>query len=168
MTRAGAGAHASLPFPMENTMSHATHDTATLNSLIATTFDSVDGYEEAAKNSHSDRFITMFKARAVERKAVIATMRAEVTRLGGEAEDDGTMLGSAHRVFLNLKAAVTGRDEQAIIAEVEQGEDHIKAKFEDALNDTELSPEVMHVIRESYTSVKQGHDQMRDLKLAMD
>lgn len=148
-------------------MSITSHDTATLNDLIATTFDSVDGYTEAAKNSESDRFIAMFNARALERKAVLATMRAEVTRLGGKPEEDGTMLGSAHRVFLNLKAAVTGRDEQAIIAEVEQGEDHIKAKFEDAMADTELSPAVIHMIRECYTSVKQGHDQMRDLKLAM-
>jgi len=148
-------------------MSIPSHDTATLNDLIATTFDSVDGYTEAAKNSESDRFIAMFNARALERKAVLATMRAEVTRLGGKPEEDGTMLGSAHRVFLNLKAAVIGRDEQAIIAEVEQGEDHIKAKFEDAMADTELSPGVIHMIRECYTSVKQGHDQMRDLKLAM-
>lgn len=148
-------------------MPDSTHDTATLNDLIATTFDSVEGYTEAAKNSGSERFIALFNARTVERKAVIATLRTEVTRLGGKPEDDGTMMGSAHRVFLNLKAAVTGRDEQAIIAEVEQGEDHIKAKYEQAMADTELSPAVIHMIRDCFTSIKQGHDQMRDLKLAM-
>lgn len=147
-------------------MPDSTHDTATLNDLIAITFDSVDGYAEAAKNSESNAHIAMFNARTVERRAVIATLRSEVTRLGGKPEEDGTMMGSAHRVFLNLKAAVTGRDDGAIIAEVEQGEDHIKAKFEHAMADTELSPAVIHMIRDCYTSIKQGHDQMRDLKLA--
>lgn len=50
-----------------------------------------------------------------------------MTRLGGTPEDNGTVLGSAHRMFLNLKSVVTGQDDKAIIAEVEQGEDHIKA-----------------------------------------
>lgn len=148
-------------------MSQTSHDTATLNDLIATTFDSVDGYTEAGKNSDNDRLVAMFMARAAERETVIASLRSEVIRLGGKPEDDGTMLGGAHRIFLNLKSVVTGRDDKAIIAEVEQGEDHIKAKFEDAIADTELSPQVMTAIRECFVSVKQGHDQMRDLKLAM-
>jgi uncharacterized protein (TIGR02284 family) len=85
----------------------------------------------------------------------------------GTAEDDGTVLGGAHRMFMNLKSVVTGRDEKAIIAEVEQGEDHIKAKFEDAIADGELSPQVMHTIRECFVSIKQRHDEMRDLKHSM-
>lgn len=148
-------------------MSQLSHDTATLNDLIATTFDSVDGYTEAAKHSDSDRFVALFNARAVERQAVIRALRAEVDRLGSTPEDEGTMLGRAHRMFLNLKSVVTGRDDTVIIAEVEQGEDHIKAQFESALDDPEISPPVMHAIRECYASIKQGHDQMRDLKHSM-
>ncbi|MDZ4138040.1 MAG: PA2169 family four-helix-bundle protein [Erythrobacter sp.] len=148
-------------------MSQTSHDTSTLNNLIATTFDSVEGYREAGKNSQGDRFAAMFNARAVERESIIATLRGEVTRLGGKPEDDGTVLGGAHRMFLNLKSVVTGRDEKAIISEVEQGEDHIKDRFEDAIADTELSPGVLHTIRECYASIKQGHDQMRDLKQSM-
>lgn len=149
-------------------MSQLSHDISTLNGLIATTFDSVDGYTEAAKNSESGRFITLFNERAVERQAVITSLRSEVTRLGGEAEDDGTMLAGAHRMFLNLKSVVTGQDEKAIIDEVEKGEDHIKAKFDKAMGDNELSPETKHTISECYASIKQGHDQMRDIKHAME
>ncbi|RNJ61871.1 MAG: PA2169 family four-helix-bundle protein [Porphyrobacter sp. IPPAS B-1204] len=148
-------------------MNSTSHDISTLNNLLATTFDSVDGYAEAAKNSDGDRFTALFKARMLEREAVITSLRSEVTRLGGNPEDDGTMMGGAHRMFLNLKSVVTGRDDAAIIAEVEQGEDHIKAMFEEAMADTELSPQVMHTIRECFASIKQGHDQMRDLKHSM-
>ena len=148
-------------------MSEASHDISTLNDLIATTYDSINGYTEAAKNSDNQRFAALFTARSVEREAAIRTLRSEVIRLGGTPDDNGTVMGGAHRMFMNLKSVVTGRDETAIIAEVEQGEDHIKAKFEDAIADTELSPQVMHTIRECYVSVKQGHDEMRDLKHSM-
>lgn len=148
-------------------MSKTSHDISTLNDLIATTYDSINGYAEAAKSPDNPRFAAMFTARSAEREAAIRMLRAEVIRLGGKPDDNGTVLGGAHRMFMNLKSVVTGRDETAIIAEVEQGEDHIKAKFEDAIADAELSPQVMHTIRECYASVKQGHDEMRDLKHSM-
>jgi len=145
-------------------MSDSSHDISTLNSLIATTLDSVDGYTEAAKDSESGRFGALFTSRAAERRGVVSRLQQEVVSLGGNPEDDGTVLAGAHRIFINLKSAVTGKDEKAIVNEVERGEDHIKAKFEDALGDADLSPGVKAVIQGCYASVRQGHDEMRDLK----
>jgi len=144
------------------------HDISTLNSLIATTIDSVDGYSEAVKDSKSARFGSLFTRRASERREIASRLQQEVNRLGGKAEDDGTVLAGAHRMFLNLKSAVTGQDDKAIINEVEAGEDHIKAKFEDAIADRELSPQVRQLIETCYVSVKAGHDEMRDIKHSME
>lgn len=143
------------------------HDIGTLNSLIATTIDSVEGYAESAKDADNSRYATLFTARADERRRVASLLQAEVRRLGGTPSEGGTALGGAHRFFVNLKAAVTGRDDQAIVNEVERGEDHIKAKFEDARQDSELSEEARAVIEAGYRSVREGHDQMRDLKLSL-
>lgn len=149
-------------------MANTDYDTRTLNSLIATVIDSIDGYTEAAKDAESGRFGEMFADRARERRQVATQLQTEVTRLGGNPEDDGSALAGAHRAFLNLKSAVTGKDDKAIIDEVERGEDHIKAKFEDALADNELSPATRSAIQTAYGSVRQGHDQIRDLKHAME
>lgn len=145
-----------------------TNDIRTLNSLIATTLDSVDGYQEAAKDGESGRFAAMFNERAQERRQVVQQLQGEVTRLGGNPEDDGTALAGAHRAFLNLKSSVTGQDDKAVIAEVERGEDHIKAKFESALQDRDLSPETRGAIEQAYASVRRGHDQMSDLKHSLE
>ncbi|RVT90443.1 PA2169 family four-helix-bundle protein [Sphingomonas crocodyli] len=148
-------------------MPDASHDIAVLNSLIATTIDSVNGYTEAAENSES-RFSALFTSRAGERQQVAARLQQQVAALGGAPEDGGTLLAGAHRAFLKLKAAVTGQNEKAIIDEVEAGEDHIKAKFEDAVRDSGLSPSVRTAIEEAYSSVKEGHDEMRDLKHSLE
>lgn len=145
-------------------MSQTSHDISTLNSLISTTLDSVEGYTEAAKESENGRYGAMFTSRASERQQVAARLQQEVTALGGDPEDDGTIAAGAHRLFINLKAAVTGHDDKAIVSEVEAGEDHIKAKYEDALQDRALSPAVRSLIETAYASVKEGHDEMRDLK----
>jgi uncharacterized protein (TIGR02284 family) len=140
---------------------------STLNTLIATTIDSVTGYEDSAKNIESEQFRTIFRQRADERQQVVEQLRNEVRRLGGNPDDSGSFLGKAHQRFEDLKAAVTGRDEKAIINEVERGEDYLKDKYETALNDGSLSGESRQVVERAYQSVRQGHDQISQLKHGM-
>jgi uncharacterized protein (TIGR02284 family) len=135
-----------------------------LNTLIATTIDSVNGYEDSAKNIDNERLREIFRQRADERQEVVSKLRSEVQRLGGNPEDDGSFLGKTHQRFEDLKAAITGRDEKSIINEVERGEDYLKEKFETALNSATLSGESRSVVEQCYQSVRSGHDQMSQLK----
>ena len=136
----------------------------TLNTLIATLIDSVNGYEDSAANIDSPRLQQLFRERASERQQVVESLRAEVRRLGGNAEDDGSFMGKTHQRFLDLKAAVAGRDEKAVINETERGEDYLKEKFETALNSGHLSGESRAVVERAYQSVREGHDQVSALK----
>jgi uncharacterized protein (TIGR02284 family) len=135
-----------------------------LNTLIATTIDSVTGYEDSATNTDNERFREIFRSRADERQQVVEQLRAEVRRLGGDPEESGSFLGKTHQRFEDLKAAVTGRDDKAIINEVERGEDYLKEKFETALNGGDLTGESRSVVEQAYQSVRQGHDQISQLK----
>jgi len=141
---------------------------STLNSLIETTVDSITGYEDSAQNIDNERLREIFRQRANERQQVVEELRAEVRRLGGTPEDSGTFLGKAHQRFEDLKAAITGRDEKAIINEVERGEDYLKAKFETALDAGTLTGDSRSVVERAYQSVRAGHDQMSQLKHGME
>ena len=149
-------------------MTDTNYDIRTLNGLIATTIDSVDGYRTSAEAVDSTRFAEQFTARASERSSVAEQLRGEVRKLGGNPEEDGTLLAGAHRRFVNLKSAVIDRDDQAIVDEVERGEDHIKAKFEDALKDEKLSPATRSLVESCFGSIKSGHDEMSQLKHQLD
>jgi uncharacterized protein (TIGR02284 family) len=139
-----------------------------LNTLIETTIDSVKGYEESAQNVDNERFRQIFRERADERQQVVSQLRDEVRRLGGDPEESGTLLGKAHQRFEDLKAVLTGRDEKAIINEVERGEDYLKAKFETALDSDDLGSEPRQVVERAYQSVRSGHDQISQLKHGME
>lgn len=140
------------------------HEISTLNTLIATTIDSINGYENSAKDIENARFREVFRERADERQKVVEDLRAEVRRLGGNPEDDGSFLGKTHQRFEDLKSAITGGDDKSIINEVERGEDYLKQKFESALNSDTLSGEARSVVERCYQSVRAGHDQMSQLK----
>jgi len=136
------------------------HDIYVLNGLIETTIDSADGYREAAKEADRPHYRTLFEARSLERQQVAVDLQGTVRRLGGEPEDDGTVLAKAHRAFLDVKHALL-RGDQAVVNSVERGEDFIKDKFEKALEDSDVSATTRETIRRSYVTVKDGHDQMR-------
>ncbi|MEO6198902.1 MAG: PA2169 family four-helix-bundle protein [Sphingomicrobium sp.] len=139
-----------------------------LNTLTATTIDSVNGYEDSAKNVDSERLRELFRKRADERQQVVEQLRGEVRRLGGNPEDDGSIMGKTHQVFEDIKAAITGRDEKAIINEVERGEDYIKGKYEAVLKSDALSGDCRSVVEQAFQSVREGHDQISQIKHSME
>jgi uncharacterized protein (TIGR02284 family) len=145
-----------------------TDDKTTLNTLLATLTDSINGYRDSAENIGDGNFKQLFLDSAEERSRVAEDLRAEVRRLGGDPNDDGSVMGKTHQVFLDLKAAVTGRDDKAIINEVERGEDYLKEKFEAALQGDKLTGETRDIVERAFTSVRRGHDRVAEIKHRMD
>ena len=150
-------------------MGHEHSDTiSALNALISTTIDSITGYEDSAKNIRDERLAENFRQRATEHQQVVEELRAEVRRLGGQPEDGGSFLGKAHQRFEDLKAAVSGHDEKAIVNEVERGEDYLKEKWQSALQGSDLKGESHDLVERCYQSIRAGHDQVSSLKHAME
>ena len=144
-------------------MGGSSHDITVLNSLIETTIDSVDGYRRSAQEATNSRFSSAFLERASERERVVSELRNQVRQLGGNPEDDGSVLAAAHRAFLSLRDKVTGSDDAAVIAEVDHGETYLANKWEAALKDDRLSPQVRSLVQQQYSSVREGRDTFRRL-----
>lgn len=147
-------------------MDHS-HDVTITNTLIATTLDSMKGYADAAENSENSTHQQFFREMSEERSQVASELQAHVRSLGGDPETDSSTAGAAHRGWLDLKAAITGRDEKAVVNEVERGEDYIKTKFEAALKNDEISAGTRGALEKSFASIRKGHDRASEMKHAM-
>ncbi|MBL8773587.1 MAG: PA2169 family four-helix-bundle protein [Phenylobacterium sp.] len=143
------------------------HAVKVLNSLIETTLDSANGYREAAENASEGQLRTMFAERAARRMELTRQLQQEVRSFGGEPEDDQSLLGKAHNKFVDLKNAILGgRDDTAVIDEVERGEDFIKGKFEAALDDGDLPMEARQVVTRACEQIRLEHDEVSAMKRA--
>ena len=150
---------------MQGSNDRAVH---TLNSLIETTLDSANGYKEAAENTQSPEFRSIFAERSTRRMDLVRQLQQEVRTFGGEPETDQSMMGKAHNKFVDLKNALTGGpNDKAVIDEVERGEDVIKAKYEQALRQDDLPAPVREMVSTAYTSIKADHDEVSRLKHSM-
>jgi uncharacterized protein (TIGR02284 family) len=124
---------------MENRMANE-HDVTVLNTLITTTIDSANGFERAAENADLGQFQQMFRDFAQERRQIVGRLQERVRTLGGTPDDDGSLKADIHRRWVDLRDAISRGGDKEIIEEVERGEDYLKAKYDTALEDNELSP----------------------------
>ena len=139
------------------------HSLSKLDDLIITLIDSVKGYEHSAEKADGARYKGFFLEMAQDRRAAVTTLQEASRAQGGTPADDGSVAGTLHRRFEDLRVALGGGDE-AIIKEVERGEDYLKEEFERVLNDERMSPAAMGAVREAYESVRRGHDRASAMK----
>lgn len=136
---------------------------STLKNLIATCRDGENGFRDAAEDLENAALRQQFVRYSQQRAVFAAELARDVERLGGDADTSGHVAGAIHRGWINLKAALTGHDDGAIIAEAERGEDVAVRNYEEAL-ETELPADARIVVERQYIEVKRTHDQVRALR----
>ncbi|HEY0752193.1 MAG TPA: PA2169 family four-helix-bundle protein, partial [Chitinophagaceae bacterium] len=138
-----------------------------LNDLIRINNDRVVGYGKAIdelKPEDAD-LAALFNRYINESKQYSDELTHEVTRLGGDPADGTTNSGKIYRVWMDLKAAITGKDRQTILNNCEFGEDAAQKAYDMALNsDTELDPPLRDLIVRQKTQLKVGHDEVKALR----
>lgn len=138
---------------------------STLNGLIETCKDGANGFREAAEAVTNNDAKALFTSRIpiIERSA--AELQAEVRRLGGDPEKTGSMAAAMHRGWMDLKAAVSGHDEAAILTECERGEELAVKNYEDALK-TNLPAQTRAIVEPQYRGAVSNLEKVRALGAA--
>jgi uncharacterized protein (TIGR02284 family) len=134
-----------------------------LNELIETSKDGEQGFLKAARDTKTAELTSLFTT-AAQRCAQGARELQELVRgMGGDPERSGSTAAALHRGWINVKEAVTGRDDKAILEEVERGEDYAKAQYRKALEQN-LPANVKSVVERQYQGVVANHDKVKALR----
>ncbi|GAA5236167.1 PA2169 family four-helix-bundle protein [Verticiella sediminum] len=136
----------------------------TLNHLIETSKNGEKGFLAASEDAKNPELKALLSKRSQECASAATELQAVVSRLGGKPEDSGTVTGAMHRGWVNLKAAVAGREDKAVLEECERGEDHAKAEYQKALNEAALPEDIRQLVQRQYDGVLRNHDQIKALR----
>lgn len=141
------------------------HLISTLNDLIQISKDGEKGFLTCADDAEERyaNYKEMFLTRATECAQTVLDLQDLVHRLGGEPANHSTFGGTLHRQWVNLKSAVTGRDDEAILNECERGEDAAVHAYRKALGQ-DLPDDVRIIIERQYQGVLANHDKVRGLR----
>ena len=137
-----------------------------LNNLIETCKDGQNGFQTAAEGVTRSDVKSLFYQYSQQRAQFAGELQNEVLRLGGDPTETGSVAATLHRGWIDIKSAVTGADENAVLAECERGEDSAVSNYKDALADANLPSDVRAIIERQYAQVRESHDRIRNLERA--
>lgn len=137
--------------------------TSILNDLVETSKDGEKGFRTAAEDTKNAELKSIFMQRADDCAKGAAELQRLVSRMGAKPEQGGSVAGAMHRGWVDVKSAVTKRDDLAVLEECERGEDVAKAKYRKALEEP-LPDDIRMVVQRQCDGAIRNHDQIRDLR----
>jgi uncharacterized protein (TIGR02284 family) len=136
---------------------------STLNDLIETSKDGEQGFRSCAEDISDTQLKTFFSNRSQACALAASELQEFVRAFGGDPETRSSVAGTLHRRWVDIKAAVTGKDDEAILNECERGEDVAKRSYKNAL-EKDLPPNIRSVVERQYEGVLRNHDQVKVLR----
>jgi len=136
-----------------------------LNNLVQINNDRIEGYERAAKETEDKDLKDLFNQMASKSHMMKSQLSSEVIKRSGKPTESTTTSGKAFRVWMDFKAALTGKNKKAILSSCEFGEDAAQDTYEDVLKDgTELPTEIVDLISNQKSQLRQDHDRVKSLR----
>ena len=139
--------------------------TELLNGLIQTCKDGQEGFKQAAEATLIAELRSAFSGFAQQRTQFIGELQTLVISLGGNPENSGSILKMIRRGWLDLKSAITGTNEIAILEEAERSEDIAKQNYQQVL-EKNLPPNIKKAVMEQLTGISNVHDSVKIMREA--
>lgn len=136
------------------------------NSLITINNDRIEGYETATKETEEFDLKALFSQFISTSQKCNLELIREVDFLGGIPAEGTTISGKFFRIWMDVKAALSGKDRTTILDSCEYGEKNAINTYEKALeNESEhLSPEQYYMISTQKALLKTDYDHVKTLR----
>ena len=134
-----------------------------LRHLIEICKDGEHGFKTAGDDAKDADLKSTLLAYSQQRTGFIRELEARLLALGCDASEHGSLSGSLHRGWINLRAAVTSHEQHAVLAECERGEDSAVAAYREALEKLEDTAS-RELVSRQFAAVYATHNEVRNLR----
>ena len=130
---------------------------AALKVVASHLHDSHRGYDIGRRQS-SDRFLRIeFSELAAKREEMAKDVDALLTKLGIQADGEGSTIGTVHRVVLDMQGKLFGRGRARVLREVVRGEAVLEEAYDDVLAE-DLPSEARQLLQRQHRQVRATRD----------
>jgi uncharacterized protein (TIGR02284 family) len=134
-----------------------------LNDLLQTCRDREQGYRAARDGIKDETLRRLFDSYVQQSVRFARELETAIHERGEAREPGGTLAGAAFRGWMNVKAALTGGEERAVLAECERGEDVVVEHYQRALRHP-LPEDARAIIARQWSELEQAHTRIRSLR----
>jgi uncharacterized protein (TIGR02284 family) len=134
-----------------------------LNELLETCYDGLNGFRTAASQVQSREAIALCESRAQRIDEAAAELFTAIHHLGGHPADHGHAAAQVHRGWIHLRAYASGSGDDAVLAEVERGEELAVRRYQHALGKP-LPPDIKDLVADQASGAEESLERVRELR----
>lgn len=140
-----------------------------LKGLVNIVNDGKEGYQSAADATDSIELKALFLKYAAQRAGYALELKAHIVLHGGDSEnEDGGILGALHRTWIDIKQALSSKEDIAILSAVETGEKAAIEKYDKALEDYSTHADHIELLQRQRTGILEALKEVETYRLRLE
>jgi len=125
-----------------------------LKGLVNIVNDGKEGYESASEATDSIELKAVFSKYAAQRAGYAVELKNHIKQHGGDSDnEEGGILGALHRTWIDIKQALSSKEDAAILGAIETGEKAAIEKYDQALEDYQSHADHIELLQRQRTGI---------------
>jgi uncharacterized protein (TIGR02284 family) len=113
-----------------------------LQGIIEKNYDAEKGYKKAMQDAKNPVLKGFLQQQAAQRSRFATAIDQKLRQLGETPKESGSVAGTLHRAWIDIKSSLSGNDDEAVLEEVIRGEKASVDEYKDVLKKHNLAPEI--------------------------
>ncbi|WP_010231592.1 ferritin-like domain-containing protein [Gillisia marina] len=135
-----------------------------LQDLLEKNYDAEKGFKQVMEKAANSQLKSWMQKQAAQRSQFANEIDGELRKLNVEPKDSGSAAGSAHRVWIDVKTALSFDKDESILEECIRGEKASVAEYEETLNNSFWTPNVKSMLTEQKNKVQNSLSTVKRLE----
>lgn len=135
-----------------------------LQALLEKNYDAEKGFKKAMVNAKNISLKNFLQKQAAQRGRFATEITDELRSLNVEPKESGSFTGDLHRTWIDIKSAVVGNEDEAVLEECIRGEKASADEYNEKLGEFNFPPRIETVLQKQAAEINQTLSQVKRLE----
>ncbi len=136
-----------------------------LQELLEKNYDAEKGFTKAMKDAKGSNLKKFLQQQAAQRSRFATELDQQIRNLNEEPKDSGSFTGDLHRTWIDIKSAIAGNTDEAVLEECIRGEKASWNEYEEKLKEQNFPPHISTVLQKQASEI---HNTLNSVKTLED
>lgn len=135
-----------------------------LQGLLEKNYDAQKGFTKAMEDAKNPSLKTFLQKQAAQRSRFANELTDEILKLNEEPKESGSLTGDLHRTWIDIKSAVSGHEDEAVLEECIRGEKASWDEYESKLKEETFPPNISSILHKQASEIHNTLSKVKTLE----
>ncbi|MGC1630717.1 MAG: PA2169 family four-helix-bundle protein [Gelidibacter sp.] len=125
-----------------------------LQGILEKNYDAEKGYKKAMQDAKTPALKNFLQKQALQRSHFATAVDKALRDLDETPVEKGSLTGTLHRAWIDIKSSVAGNDDEAVLEEVIRGEKASVDEYQDVIKNNTLAPNIKSLLQSQLSDIQ--------------